>query len=178
MSNGPLPSKLAPLSSLASHQYGEKVRFLGWFVSPLPVLRNVCSPSLVVMLATGASLTHNSPCSVTSYTIASAQLTLQHNFPHASGVKALVDVRLLLEKLTAEQTSIGQWVNVIGYIASPSPAPVKQQSKREMGVPSVQIQALVLWSAGPLDIGRYERCLAGVAERDEPEAKRQKSKTT
>lgn len=87
-------------------------------------------------------------------------------------MKALVDVRLLLEKITAEQTSVGQWVNVIGYIASPVPPLVKQQSKRKMELPNVQIQALMLWSAGPLDLDRYGRCLAAVAERDEPEAKR------
>lgn len=80
-------------------------------------------------------------------------------------------MRLLLEKLTAEQTSVGQWVNVIGYIASPSPGTVKQQSKRKTEVPSVEIQALMLWSAGPLDIGRYGKCLAAAADKDESEAK-------
>lgn len=33
MSNGPLPSKLTLLSSLPSHDFGEKVRFLGWCVA-------------------------------------------------------------------------------------------------------------------------------------------------
>lgn len=79
-------------------------------------------------------------------------------------MKALVDVRLLLEKLTAEQTSVGQWVNVIGYIAVSSAQSVKQHSKRKLESPTVCIQALMLWSAGPLDIGRYETCVAGIAE--------------
>lgn len=105
----------------------------------------------------------NSIHSVTSYSIASGHLTLQHKFPKASEVRALVDVRLLLEKLTVEQTSVGQWVNVIGYISSPPSAPAKKQSsKYKIETPVVHVQALMLWSTGPLDISRYETCLANM----------------
>lgn len=90
----------------------------------------------------------------------------------------MVDVRLLLEKLTAEQTSVGQWVNIIGYVASPPRAHVKPQSKRKMEPSTIHVQALSLWSSGPLDIGRYERSLAGVVERREPQQKRHKSRPT
>lgn len=105
-------------------------------------------------------------------------MTLQHSFPTDFEVKALVDVRLLLAKLTAEQTSVGQWVNIIGYIASPPPAHIEPPSKRKMEASTVHVQALMLWSAGPLDIGRYERSLAGVVEEQEPQERRHKSRPT
>lgn len=111
-----------------------------------------------------------------SYAIGSAQLTLHHQIPKGSGVKALVDVGLLLEKLTAEQTSVGEWVNIIGYISSTPPAPLKASSKRTMDVPAVHVQAIMLWSAGPLDIGRYETYLARTAGEDERGTKRLKSR--
>lgn len=114
-------------------------------------------------------------CSVTSYSMASAQLTLQHEFPKGSSIRALVDVRLLLEKLTAEQTSVGEWVNVIGYISTTPRAPVKKSSKRKMEASAVHVQALMLWSAGPLVISQYETlCLARTADKDGPETKRLK----
>lgn len=34
MSSAPLPSKLTLLSSLPLHQFGDKVRFLGWYAYP------------------------------------------------------------------------------------------------------------------------------------------------
>lgn len=110
----------------------------------------------------------NTSLSVTSYSTASAELTLHHNFPKTSDVKAVVDVRLLLAKLNAEHTSIGQWVNVIGYIAvshSGPTAKIPKQPKTSESI--VYIQALMLWSAGPLDVNRYEACLADMAKMNE-----------
>lgn len=106
--------------------------------------------------------------SVTSYSTTSGEITLQHEFPKSSEVQALVDVRLLLEKLTATHTSVGEWVNVIGYIISPPSASVKLSTKRKRGLSTVHVQALMLWSAGSLDIGRYEMCLANVSAGSEP----------
>lgn len=120
----------------------------------------------------------NSQCSVTSYSLESAQLSLHHHFPQKSGIKALVDVRLLLERLTAEQTSVGQWVNVIGYISSAPPAPVKKSSKSTAKTSAVHVQALMLWSAGPLDIGRYETCLTRDVRQGLTETERHKPDET
>lgn len=114
--------------------------------------------------ATSADSNH----SVTSYATASGLLTLQHQFPKSTEVQALVDVRLLLEKLTAEQTSVGEWVNVIGYINSPPSSSVNMSTKRKRGLSAVHVQALMLWSAGSLDIGRYEMCLASISAGNEP----------
>lgn len=175
MSSTPLPSNISLLSSLPSHTIGYKVRFLGWYVrlilpSPIfPVIYLPCHPRRVSQLertcsltgretgGIGARLSANRINSVTAYSTASGTLTLQHQFPQDSDVRALVDVRLLLETISAEQTSVGQWVNVIGYITSPPSAPVKKSTK--MDAPTVLVQALVLWSTGSLDIGRYEACL-------------------
>jgi len=89
---------------------------------------------------------------------------LQHPHPRKSKHQVLVDVNLLLQTMTAEKTRIGEWVNVIGYItASPSSArPGSLQPNHKQ--PEVHIQALVLWSTGPLDIDRYEASLEGLQE--------------
>lgn len=97
-----------------------------------------------------------------------AQLVLQHNFPKTSKVTAVVDVRLILEELDAEKTAVGQWVNIIGYIAA-SPASLAGQFKKlNQDPPTVYVQALVLWSAGPLNTDRYELCLVELEETKEP----------
>lgn len=129
-----------------------------------------------MMLASEPSA--NSLGSVTSYSLISAQLTLYHKFPTTSEVKALVDVRLLLEKLTAEHTSVGQWVNIIGYVASPLSEPLGNHSKRQRESSVVHVQALMLWSAGPLDLGRYELCLAALVDKGGSEAKRYRPNAT
>lgn len=121
----------------------------------------------------------NSIFSVTAYSTTLGQLTLHHNFPKSCEIRVVVDVRLLLEKLNAEQTSVGQWVNVIGYVsAAPSTPPVKQSNKRKMGPSTVHVQALMLWPSGPLDIGRYETYLVDVAHSNGPTAGREKSDAT
>lgn len=113
------------------------------------------------------AISTDSSHSVTSYATVSGQLTLQHQFPKSSEVQALVDVRLLLEKLTAEHTAVGAWVNVIGYINSPPSASLNKSTKRKRDLSAVHVQALMLWSAGSLDIGRYETCLADLAAMSE-----------
>ena len=60
-----------------------------------------------------------------SYNTTTAVLTLRHDFPTGNEREALVDARLLLQSLTVAETRIGEWVNVIGYITSQSPAKAK-----------------------------------------------------
>jgi hypothetical protein len=84
---------------------------------------------------------------------------LRHDWPEGTQIAALVDVKLLLENLKHEQTQTGEWVNVIGYIS-----PTEQMAKRHQFLGSsatqqVHVQALLLWSAGPLKLGRYEHAL-------------------
>lgn len=94
---------------------------------------------------------------VTGYSTRSATLTLQHECPKGNKAIVNVDVTLLLRNLKSEQTDVGQWVHVIGYITSTS---TKQMStKATMGphTADVGVQALVLWSAEDLDIVSYEK---------------------
>ena len=83
-----------------------------------------------------------------------AHLVLEHNYPPGNALKAMVDVRLLLSTLESKVTQIGEWVNVIGYIETTQPLKHTQPEPS-----SVNVQALVLWSTGPLKLEGYERSL-------------------
>lgn len=117
--------------------------------------------------------------SVSSYSIASATLTLVHPRPEPrnkyreneasqgpspddrSPVRALVNVDLVLARLGSEQTRVGEWVNVLGYITSvPSVGSKPADGPKS---PTVSIQALLLWSAGPVDVQRYEASVQSLA---------------
>ena len=135
MTNGPLPTTITFLAHLPSHPQGTKVRFLG--------------------------------C-VTKYHNKTGVLELQHAYPSAFDITviAVVDVNLLLENLKREDIVVGAWVNIVGYVE-------EVISKREkakdlngnMGqggfsrVDLVKVQAIMLWSAGGIKIGEYERAL-------------------
>ncbi|KAK3373568.1 CST complex subunit Ten1 [Lasiosphaeria ovina] len=135
MSNAPPPSQLCLLSDLPLREVGDKVRFLG--------------------------------C-VTSYSTDSATLALehQHQQPQDSlAVRALVDVRLVLGRLGSDQTRIGEWVNVIGYITAVAPLPLPTAASNgsdrgHVNISTVRAQALLVWSAGPLDVQRYNSSVA------------------
>lgn len=93
--------------------------------------------------------------SVTSYSLASASLTLGHVYPKGSNVTVSVNIELVLETLQPGMTRTGEWVNVVGYVlAKPKPLGPRSESRNE---PSAHVQALVIWPTGPLDIQRYER---------------------
>ncbi|KAK4191585.1 protein ten1 [Podospora australis] len=88
---------------------------------------------------------------VTSYYLAAGQLTLEHRLPDENrSVRVIVDVNLVLESLGSDQTRVGEWVNVIGYVTS---ANIKG---RDAEKPTIQVQAILLWSAGPLNLQKYE----------------------
>lgn len=69
-------------------------------------------------------------------------------------VTAMVDVNMLLETIGHEQTRAGEWVNVMGYVTAEShkrpPGPRTEESV-------IHVQALMVWSTGPLDIKEYEK---------------------
>ncbi|KAK4203243.1 CST complex subunit Ten1 [Triangularia verruculosa] len=88
---------------------------------------------------------------VTSYSTVSGILTLQYRGSEDDQLSfAAVDVNLVLESLGAEQTRVGEWVNVIGYVTS--------TDSKELGDknPAVEVQATLLWSASPLNLQKYE----------------------
>lgn len=92
--------------------------------------------------------------SVTEYSMKTASLTLEHNYPKDKALKVRVNVDLLLENLKVEETQIGEWVNVIGYIGIDQ-SPLRSNDKNAY----VLIQALVLWSTGSFNLQAYERSL-------------------
>ncbi|KAK4122419.1 hypothetical protein N657DRAFT_575775 [Parathielavia appendiculata] len=95
---------------------------------------------------------------VVSYSPVSGVLTLEHRLPEqAHSTRALVDVKLVLENLGGGHTSVGEWVNVIGYITDIAPLADGKESDR--GSPTVHTQAVLVWSTGAFDIRRYERSL-------------------
>ena len=78
-----------------------------------------------------------------------------HLYPRDTNVTALVDVNLLLETLTTDLTRVGEYVNVIGYITSRHEAVGCEALNQKLA--RVSVQALVVWSTGPMDIQNYER---------------------
>ncbi|MCJ1290802.1 hypothetical protein MMC34_002344 [Xylographa carneopallida] len=94
--------------------------------------------------------------SVTEYSTKSGMLYLEHSQPskvrgrphkQPQAAVAVVDVTLLLENLKATDTQIGEWVTVVGY--------VDEKSHDESGT-DVRVKALLLWSAGAINISGYE----------------------
>lgn len=132
--SSPLPSRLIFLSDLPSSNPGEKVRFLG--------------------------------C-VEEYITSSATLVLKHQYPSsAPPIFAHANIDHVREGVKNTELNVGAWVNVTGYV-TPKPVEVTRnilQSKRELKrgpnvVRQVYVQALVLWSAGPVKLDVYERAL-------------------
>lgn len=91
--------------------------------------------------------------SVQSYSTATATLALRHTFPKTTLVQASVDVNLLLRGLGVDQTDVGQWVHVIGYITSIQPASARRSTSASV---RVAVQAIILWQAVELDLASYE----------------------
>ena len=150
MSTAPLPTQLVLLSSLPQEPSGSKVRFLGWYLDPPPY-----------PIAYHHRVTISS--SVQAYHIPTATLTLSydhitHLTPETATAK--VDVRLLLNSLRAIDTAVGEWVNVLGYVTSGNASSGGLQrggSARSMMV--VDVQAIMIWSAGAVRVGEYEEAV-------------------
>ncbi|KAI9167597.1 hypothetical protein HJFPF1_03728 [Paramyrothecium foliicola] len=145
MSRGPLPSQLCLLSTLPQRAQGDKVRFLGWYVSfgTTQLESFDCSHQLIITAT-----------SVTSYSIHTGTLTVCHSYPQDNNVVAVVDLDLVLESLNHEITQVGEWINLIGYV-TPKPRSTAVASHVSDKQP-VYIQALLVWSTGPFEIKQYE----------------------
>ncbi|KAL4975065.1 CST complex subunit Ten1 [Aspergillus desertorum] len=127
--NGPLPSARAFLADIPSLPADTKVRFLG--------------------------------C-VKTYNVSTGRLVLEHNYPRTKKPKQLkqeppsvsVDINAVLDTVTWEELCVGAWINVIGYVRR-EPG---QNSMREPS-DSVHVDAVVVFPAGTVDLGEYERIL-------------------
>ncbi|KAG6169446.1 hypothetical protein E4U51_001589 [Claviceps purpurea] len=90
---------------------------------------------------------------VTSYDTGTATVQLGHLYPRGTNVLVAVDLRLVLETMKPGIMTVGEWVNVVGYV-----------------VDRRRVQALMMWSTGPLDVAEYERAaeeaMAGLCKDD------------
>lgn len=80
-----------------------------------------------------------------------------------------VDINAVLEDLTSEELRVGSWLNVLGYVRDTTPPATSfssQQSSQSNEALSakvaprpVYIEAVMVFSAGAIALGEYERIL-------------------
>lgn len=61
----------------------------------------------------------------------------------------------MLETVTSEELRVGAWINVIGYVRRPTEQPS-----------DVYVEAVMVFSAGAIKLGEYERILHDSLEVD------------
>ena len=101
---------------------------------------------------------------VTHNPLSSTTLSLQHAHGTSKdgNVTALVNVDLLLEGLKREDTEVGAWVNIIGYVEDVVGQGNKDSNpngREEGGDVRVNVKAVMLWNAGGVRIEQYEKVL-------------------
>ena len=107
--------------------------------------------------------------SVIDYSTATGTLTLQHAYPPPPYIcsVASVDINVLLPTLNSVDTQVGEWVNVMGYVTEglEGLGQGRRSGRRDMrekvdaGV--VEVQAIILWSAGGVNLRDYEKAVLG-----------------
>ncbi|RPB02681.1 hypothetical protein L873DRAFT_427604 [Choiromyces venosus 120613-1] len=88
---------------------------------------------------------------IASYDITTAQLGLSHP---PSSILIKTDVSLLTNSFSMGDLRDGEWVNVIG-----------DTQEREEGEEAL-VRAITLWSAGGINLGKYEKGVKGRMEAD------------
>jgi hypothetical protein len=105
---------------------------------------------------------------VTRYDISTGCLILEHGYPTNLKPPATipVDINLLLETIKGDEIQVGAWLNVLGYVREQAP----QQNDSRALVPetevSIYIEAVMVFSAGAIHVGDYERILRDSLEVD------------
>ncbi|GAB7350084.1 hypothetical protein MBLNU459_g0751t1 [Dothideomycetes sp. NU459] len=89
-----------------------------------------------------------------------ATLELFHDFPKSRNATAStihVSVADLIDLVKRDDLEVGAWVNVIGYIhpLPPLPPGTNRRGHREVN----QVKAVMLWSAGTINLDEYEKAL-------------------
>lgn len=121
--------------------------------------------------------------SVKTYDVSKGHLYLEHNYPrpkHGNGTGATesacsvpVDINATLETMRSEDLSVGAWLNVLGYVRhqrqvwQSQPPPKQRQRQQEPPqneagptiTHSVYVDAVMVFPAGSVEIGEYERIL-------------------
>lgn len=147
--------------------------------SCLGFIRNKIKENLYILLTFTSS--------VKTYDVSTGHLILEHNYPRPkpgkgqsteaeSGIySASVDINALLDTVKSEELCVGAWLNVLGYVRHRhQPRQQQQQQKKHKQQQhltsskknqtdakpiSVYVDAVMIFSAGPVEIGEYERIL-------------------
>lgn len=105
--------------------------------------------------------------SVKNYSIATGHLTVEHNYPPQrppqSPPSVSVDVNAIISSLTSEELRVGAWVNVVGYVRR---APTSSAGSAPAAKSPVRVDAVMVFPAGAIALGEYERTLSDVLEVD------------
>ncbi|KAJ5908948.1 hypothetical protein N7495_001630 [Penicillium taxi] len=106
---------------------------------------------------------------VRQYNVIEGQLILEHNYPRKRPEPSIVAVEIhaVIEDITAEELSVGSWLNVLGYVRdsitstasfSSSQQTVNSISARVPPRP-VYLEAVMVFPAGAIQLGEYERII-------------------
>jgi hypothetical protein len=108
---------------------------------------------------------------VRQYNVGIGHLILEHNYPRSREEPSTVsvDINAVLEDLTSEELRVGSWLNVLGYVRDTTPPATsfssQQSSQSNEALPAkvaprpVYIEAVMVFSAGAIALGEYERIL-------------------
>jgi hypothetical protein len=108
---------------------------------------------------------------VRQYNVGIGHLILEHNYPRSREEPSTVsvDINAVLEDLTSEELRVGSWLNVLGYVRDSTPPATsfssQQSSQSNEALPAkvaprpVYIEAVMVFSAGAIALGEYERIL-------------------
>lgn len=97
------------------------------------------------------------------YEVAKGQILLEHAYPKDASPtpQVWVDINLVLESTKSSTLAPGTWVNVVGYVQTPT-----QQSRKKSATTAhradeaaATLQAVLAWDAGALRIAEYEHIL-------------------
>lgn len=131
-SNGPVPSKHIFIHQISDQELNAKVRFLSCVVD---------------------------------YDHKMGRLVVEHDYPRVASskplTKAIVDINMVLEGMNLDLLQPGSWINVIGYVRSRSMPTARRSStsRRKAMVELPEIQAVLIWSAGAVQVDKYEKTM-------------------
>lgn len=131
-SNGPVPSKHIFIHQISDQELNAKVRFLSCVVD---------------------------------YDHKTGRLVVEHDYTRGTSkkslTKAIVDINMVLEGMNLDLLQPGSWINVIGYVRSRSMPTARRSStsRRKAMVELPEIQAVLVWSAGAVQVDKYEKTM-------------------
>ena len=106
---------------------------------------------------------------MSKYDVSTGTLILEHNHPLGAPEPAVinVDINLLLETVKSTDLQVGAWLNVVGYVRYRSSAVVERGSATSpFEMRSIYVEAVMIWAAGAVRIGEYERVVRDCKEVD------------